>query len=275
VLRTGLAALALLGFVLVTGGAARTALADARRRPAHAALLALISSAAPFLLTALGQQHVPAGLTGVLIASVPLWTALLALRLDVTQAVDRRQGAGLLTGLAGVALVVGVGSFESPAQAIGVLVILLAAGSYALMGLLVTRWYAGVPAATRGVFASSGAAVMTLPVATATASGGGGPISAQAIAAIVLLGIGSTAVVMALGFRLIDELGPRRAALATYLGPAFSLGLGGLLLGEAISSNAILGFALIVAGVVAASGERRTRAAGDAGAGACPRPSPA
>ena len=255
VLRTALAALALLAFVLVTGGAARAALADAGRRPGHAFVLALLSNALPFLLIAAGQQYVPAGMTGVLIASVPLWTAVLAIRLDPSETIDRRQAGGLLLGLVGVGMVVGVGGFDSAGQAIGVAAILLAALSYAFMGFITKRWYADVPAPTRSIFASGGAALMVLPpAATAT---GAGPVSTEALVAIVLLGVGSTAIGSALGFHLIDEIGARRAALATYIGPAFSLGLAAIFLGEAITLSALLGFALIVAGVAASSGRRR------------------
>jgi drug/metabolite transporter (DMT)-like permease len=108
--RTALAALALYGMIRARGGSARSALAQLRHRPGSVIALALTNNAAPYLLVAFGAHHAPAGLIGVLMASTPLWTALLALRLDRAEAVDRRQGAGLLIGLSGVALVTGVGA---------------------------------------------------------------------------------------------------------------------------------------------------------------------
>jgi len=264
-LRTGLAAAALLAFALVTGAAARGALDEIRRRPGRVTVFAFVGSAAPFLLIAWGQKHVPAGLTGVLVASVPLWTALLALRLDRREVIDRRQWTGLLVGLVGVALVVGVDGFESPAQVVGVLAILLAAGAYALTNFMVTAWYQDVPAVTRSLFTTGGAALLTLPPAVAASSTG--PIGWEPVLAVVLLGVGSTSIAATLGFKLVTEIGAGRAALATYIGPGFSLGLGAVFLGETITAGAVAGLGLIIAGVVVASGRRRT-AAGSAATGA-------
>src|SRR3954449_4751453 len=115
--RTALAAVVLL--VALGPVAARGALADMRRRPRAAASLGLISVALPFTLITLGEHTVPSGLTAVLISPTSLFVALFAPVLDPSESIDRRQGIGMLIGLAGVALVVGVESVHSAGQLLG------------------------------------------------------------------------------------------------------------------------------------------------------------
>ena len=68
--------------------------------------------AAPFLLITFGEHVVPSGLTAVLISPASLFIALLAPFILPSESIDRRQGVGMLLGLAGVALVVGVESVQ-------------------------------------------------------------------------------------------------------------------------------------------------------------------
>ena len=58
--------------------------------------------AAPFLLITFGEHVVPSGLTAVLISPASLFIALLAPFILPSESIDRRQGAGMLLGLAGV-----------------------------------------------------------------------------------------------------------------------------------------------------------------------------
>src|SRR6266542_682633 len=73
-LRLVLATVALVVALEVFGLGVRDAVQLFQRRPGPVTVLAVTASAAPFGLITSGQQHVPAGTTGVLIATVPLWT---------------------------------------------------------------------------------------------------------------------------------------------------------------------------------------------------------
>jgi drug/metabolite transporter (DMT)-like permease len=136
--RTAIAALVLL---IALRGAARGAFADMRRRPGWAAALSFIAVAAPFLLITFGEHEVPSGLTAVLISPAALFVAMFAPFIDPSERIDRRQGVGMLIGLAGVALVVGVESISTLAQFLGALAMVGAAAFYALGGFVVKRRY--------------------------------------------------------------------------------------------------------------------------------------
>src|SRR4051812_47789340 len=115
--------------VLAALGAAGPALRDIRARPRWALTLAVTSVAAPFLLITFGEHVVPSGLTAVLISPASLFVAMLAPLIDPSERIDRRQAAGMLIGLGGVALVVGVESIGTLGEFLGALAMVGAASS--------------------------------------------------------------------------------------------------------------------------------------------------
>ena len=252
--RTAIAALVLL---VALRGAARGAFADMRRRPSTAVLLATLAVAAPFLLITFGELEVPSGLTAVLISPAALFVALFAPFIDPSERIDRRQGVGMLAGLAGVALVVGVESIHSTGQFLGALAMVAAAASYGLSGFVVKGRYGRLTSVQTSLVSISVAALITLPVAAATA-----PTEVpglRAVAALVTLGAVGTALAFVIFYKLIAELGAGRASLVSYLAPGVALFYGAIFLDEAITVAAIVGLVLILGGVALAS--RRSRRA--------------
>ena len=241
-------AIGLFVIVSIQGGEARARLGDILHRPGPALLLGALAIAAPFLLITLGELRVPSGLAGVLASMAPMFIALFAPLLDPSMEINRRQGAGLVVGLLGVGLVVGVHLVGSIGQLLGALALLGAAASGALSSFVVKLQYKdkGVPASTTSFFALSVASLLTLPLALITA-----PRElpgTRAVLAVIVLGLGCTALGYMLYYRLIDHVGEERAALANYLTPAFALFYGVLLLGETLTIWAILGLMLIITG---------------------------
>ena len=249
-LRLVLASLALIAALEAFGGGVRDAIELLRSRPGPVVLLAVTASAGPFGLITSGQQHVPAGTTGVLIATVPLWTALLGIWLDRHEAVGRRQAAGLFVGIVGVGLVVGFETVDSAEQVVGAGLILLGACCVALGNFVARRMFSNDPPLTRALTTSAVAAVVLSPAAAAT---GHVELAVKPVVGLIGLALGSTALLLVLTFRLIDAVGPRRASLSAYLAPGFALLLAAIVLGEAITAAAVGGLALIVGGVVLAS----------------------
>lgn len=241
-------ALGLFVIVNVEGEVARAKLGDILHRPGSALLLGALAIAAPFMLITLGELVVPSGLAGVLASTAPMFIALFAPALDRSVEINRRQAAGLLVGLFGVALVVGVHFIGSFGQFLGALALLGAAASGALSSFVITLWYKdkGVPASTTSFFALSVGSLLTLPIAIATAPRELPGI--PAVLAVIMLGLGCTALGYMLYYSLIDRIGGERAALANYLTPAFALFYGVLLLGESLTVAAAIGLVLIIAG---------------------------
>jgi drug/metabolite transporter (DMT)-like permease len=66
----------------------------------HITVAALFANAAPYLLFAVGEQHIASATAGMLNATTPLWTVAIALGTRHQRAITARQAAGLVIGTA-------------------------------------------------------------------------------------------------------------------------------------------------------------------------------
>src|SRR3954468_17488751 len=97
----------------------------------------------PFPLIAAGEQHVDSSVAAIVIATVPLLIALLALRFDHTERPTRTRMVGMLIGLAGVVALVGIDLSASPGELLGATAVMLAAVGYAAGPLIIKRHLVG------------------------------------------------------------------------------------------------------------------------------------
>jgi drug/metabolite transporter (DMT)-like permease len=135
-----------LGAALLVPIAARTGAFRGlwRKFPAVAAIT-MLNMCLPIFLTAWAEQHLASSATGILIATDPLFTALLALWLIRAEAVGRRQFAGLVLGFAGVVALLGLDFSGQPEALLGSAAVLLSALGYAASALLYRRWLSDTP----------------------------------------------------------------------------------------------------------------------------------
>ena len=209
-------------------------------------VLALAQVIVPFGLITFGENHIPSALAGILVASSPLFIALIAIRADQD---ERAQGwglVGILLGMVGVVLLFGVDLSGDAETLLGGLMILAAALSYAVAGFIVKREFTGVPPV--GVAASTMvvSAVVWLPVALATLPAHAPALNASA--SLVALGAGGTGLAFLFYYNSIAAVGPARAAIVAYVAPAFAVVYGVTLLDERLGIGTVAGLAFILAG---------------------------
>ena len=240
-LRTALGALLLLSFA-----AHRGVLGHIRPRARWTVVIAFVQVVVPFLLITYGENHVSTSLTAILISSVPIYTALLALRFDQAERSHGWALVGIVVGIVGVAVLFGLDLSGSADELSGGAMMLGAALCYAISWLLVKHKMAGAaPEAVAGGTMLV-AAVVTAPLLVASP-----PATAPAldsVAFLLALGAGGTGVAFVLYYTLIADIGPARASMVGYIAPAFSIGYGVVLLGEALTVASIGGLVLILAG---------------------------
>lgn len=240
------ARIALAALVLVPIAALRGQLRLPGARVWMVVVLGAVQVAGPFLLIAEGEQEISSGLAGILVASTPLFTALLAIRLDQE---ERSHGArmwGIAAGLAGVGLLLGVDLSGTSAEALGGAAILLAGLGYAVGAFIAKHGLAGAPPTGIAAWVMVASTALMAPAALITApeaTPGLGPV-----AAVVALGVVGTGVAFAIFYDLMARVGPARTFVVTYLAPAFAVAYGALLLDEAISVSTLAGLTLIVGG---------------------------
>ena len=245
---------------LTAGGRdARATRAVVAARPGRAVLHGVLATTLPFMLITFGELEVPSGLTAVLLAPASLFVALFAIRVDHSEKADARSGAGMLLGLAGVALLVGVESVHSLAAFAGALAILAASASYGGSSLFVKRAFAGVRPIVSSAISIGVTALLTTPLAIATWPDAAPGV--DTLAAVAFLGIVGTALAFVAFYSLIGMVGASRASLVAYLAPAVALLYGGLFYDEPLTAAGIGGLALILGGVALASARRAPVAA--------------
>jgi drug/metabolite transporter (DMT)-like permease len=233
--------------------ASRGQLRSLRGRWSAVVLLALVQQAAPMLLIAVGERSIPSGLAGTLVAATPLWGALLAPALGGLRP-SGLAWVGLLSGLAGVGLLLGVDT--SGAAVLGCLLVLLAGLGYAVGAAWTARRFPDVPrlGLLTGVLTAS-SLLLVPPVLLDPPTR---VPSLQGAAAIAVLGLVGTGLAFVLMYWLIEQVGPERTTLVTYLAPVFAVGYGTVLLGEPLSTLGVAGLVLVVGGAWLAA--RRPRA---------------
>ena len=235
---------------------ARRQLAALRGRWRAVLLLALVQQAAPMLLIALGERDVPSGLAGTLVACTPLWGALLAPVLG-RPAPSAVGWLGLLTGIVGVGLLLGAGTAGRDGL-LGAGMILLAAAGYAVGAAWTAQGFRDVPrlALLAGVLTASSLLLvppllLDLPDRLPTAEG---------VVAVALLGLVGTGLAFIAFYWMVDQVGPERTVLVTYLAPVFAVGYGVVLRDERLTVAGLVGMVLVLAGAYLA-GRRPRRAA--------------
>src|SRR3954468_2681927 len=210
-------------------------------------LYALFEIAIPFPLIAAGEQHVSSSLAAIMIATVPLLVALLALRFDAAERATGRRLVGLLVGFSGVVALVGVDLAGSPDELLGAGAVALAAVGYAAGPMILKRHMADLdPRATMGVSLAIGAVLLT-PLALADPPSSAS-LTSDAVVSLVVLGLLCTAAAFVVMAMLVAEIGPGRALVITYVNPVVAVALGVAVLGERPGAGAIAGLLLILAG---------------------------
>jgi len=246
--RTLIGCLAMLPFALRGG-----ALGALRGRWGAIAILAALDMSIPFFLIAAGEREISSSLAGILIATVPLLIAALAVWFAPDERVHGARLAGLVAGFVGVAVLLGVEVAGDSDLLIGSALILLASLSYAVATLYLRRALAGVPSIAIVTGTLFAAAVMATPAAIPAATGMDG-LTTAAAGSLLALGIFCSGLAYLAFYALVAEVGAARASINTYLSPAIAVVAGVVLLGESFETSAVAGMLLILAGSWVASG---------------------
>jgi len=205
---------------------------------------------------AYAQQYVPSGLAAVMLATVPFWIVLLNVSAPSDPRAKMLTFAGLLPGLAGVALIAWPADSGSPAAIDPLMLLLLLASAFfwAAGSLVSQRQQAGTSA-----ISLSGMQLVCGGAALLVGSGLGGELRAFSpgnVSAIswagllYLIGAGSV-----IGFTaymwLLDHAPGPLVATYTFVNPIIAVILGWKFLDERPSPRMLVGTVLVVVSVAA------------------------
>ncbi len=213
-------------------------------------IIAVLSSAAPFMLLSWGQQYVTSGFAGVSMASVALIVLPMAHFLVPGERMTWRRLAGFLIGFAGVVLLIGDQLFASSGASLelpGRLACLGAAACYAISSVQMRQLPEVDPVGLSAILLAIGA-ICVIPVAWAV-EGPPPMVDNQTLLAVGFLGLVPTAAANLLRVTVVRTAGPVFMSLVNYQVPIWSVLLGALILGEALPPSLIWAMMLILAGV--------------------------
>lgn len=205
--------------------------------------IGFINSALPFWLFAYASITLPAGVSAVLNAMVPLFSVLLLWFQGESPSTGKILGVFL--GIVGVAMIVGFGGLPLNLKtALGFLAGISAAALYAYSASEIRKRFANVDSLAVATGSLLGATLALLP----TLFIGSVPVTSSSTPWLMLLplGIMCSGIAYLLYFRLLHDIGSTRAVTVTLLVPVFALLWGMFFLQENPTILSLLGSGLVM-----------------------------
>jgi len=210
-------------------------------------LMAIAGNALPFFLITWGQQTVDSGVTGMIMAIMPLMTMLLAHYLVEGETLNRYKIIGFTLGITGIVILLGP-VFEGGGRALlSGLAIFTAATCYAVNTILIKRLPRFSPmVGACGVLIM--ASIIMLPI-WLTLAPENNSISQDSMLAVIWLGIGPTGIATIILFAVIDRARPTFLSTINYLIPVVAFFAGAWLLSEPAGWQHYVALATILSGI--------------------------
>ncbi len=218
------------------------------------ALLAFVWMALPLSLFPIAQQWIDSSVAGMINGAMPLSTALVA-TIMLRRAPGPAQAVGLVVGFAGVVAISLPSVWGAEASPLGVGLVVVAVLCYGVALNVVVplqQQYGGLAIMFRVQLI---ALVMTAPYGLASVPSS--EFSWKALGAMVLLGLGGTALAFVALTNLSGRVGATRGAVPVYFTPVVAIVLGAAFLDESIAALAIGGTALVMLGAALTSRAQR------------------
>ena len=249
--RIGIAAALLLGVLRWRG----IPLPDSPSLWLHLSVQSIINLVLPFLLISWSEQHVSSGLASILATTAPLFAFVIAAATGHA-ARSASQAVGVACGFTGVILIIGADALsELGGPQFAAQLALVAAGLCYGSSSNYARVFRTVSPVAVGAGTLLWATVLTAPLSFAVDRPWTLHPSAESVAALIVLGVLSTALAFSIYFRLLGTLGTVATSTVGYLRVGFGVVLGMLFLGERLTTASATGLGLIVLGVAAINGQ--------------------
>jgi drug/metabolite transporter (DMT)-like permease len=269
--------LALLVTVVVV---TRTPLPREPRTYAHLLVMAVINIVIPFTLITSAERSVDSAIAAILNGAMPLIVIVLAALVFHDEPITLNRLVGLVIGYVGVIVLVapGLTSSSTGGSAVsGEIALLGSTLAYAIGAVYSRRTLRnrGLRPVVPAVFQVGFALVIIGVLAFTIEKPLGVRWSADAVIAVVWLGLLGSGLAYLVQFRLLSRIGATGTAQLSYLLPVVGLISGAVMFGEKIDAIVIAGTALVLGGVALVNsryGQRRIWGRSMASAEVAPKP---
>jgi drug/metabolite transporter (DMT)-like permease len=217
--------------------------------------LGITNNVIPFSLIFLGQTELGAGIASVLNATTPFWTIIIANAVTIDEKVSWNKIAGVLSGIAGTAVMIGPGLIAGLGGPVWAKFALVGASISYAVALMIARRLRGVAPTIVATGQLTVSTIVMLPLAL-LANGALGlyGTSGHVWAAVLGLALLSTAFAYLLYFTIVARAGATNASLVTLIVPVSAILLGALFLEERLELFEFAGMALIAIGLLTIDG---------------------
>ena len=210
---------------------------------------ACLNSVIPWTLLAFAERTLEAGLATILNSTSPIFAVLLSLGVSRREALTTRKLFGVLTGMAGICLIVGMRALAGFGEQLTAQILtVLAAVCYAGAALFGRGFNDLDPIAPAAGSLFCGAAIL-IPASLLIERPWALEPSSSSVLALIALAAFSTALAFVIYFRLISTLGSVGTTAQAYLRVPVGVALGVVFLGERPGSTAWIGLAFVGIGV--------------------------
>lgn len=219
--------------------------------------MGLINNLIPFSLIFWGQTQIASGLASIINATTPVFSILVAHFLTNDEKMSPNKVAGIVLGVAGVAVLMSHRAMADAGPPILPMVACLGAAlSYGFASVFGRRFkQMGVAPAIVAFGQVSATTIMMIPIVFfVDAPWTLAMPSAVTFGALAALALLSTALAYVIFFRILSGGGALNVSLVTLLIPVSAILLGGFLLGERLEANHFIGMGLIAFGLLAIDG---------------------
>jgi drug/metabolite transporter (DMT)-like permease len=220
-------------------------------------VLGLFNNVVPFSLIVWGASHIPSSLAAILNASTPLFALVVAHLLTHDEKMTAARVTGVVIGFGGIVVMIGVDALRAfGTHVLAQIAVLVGSLSYAFASSMGRRYQ---KLGLRPLQFASGQFVVSSLLMLPLALLGDRPWElampgAGACAAVVGMGLLSTALAYIIYFRVLATAGVVNILLVTFLVPVTSIILGAGLLGERLHPTHFVGMGLIGAGLAVIDG---------------------
>ncbi|NVK35994.1 MAG: DMT family transporter [Rhodobacteraceae bacterium] len=211
----------------------------------------MLGSVLPFLLITYGEQNVDSALTAILMGFAPVGTVILAATFLPDERLTLPLVLGIIGALIGISLLVGPAALLGMGQQIGGQAAILGATlCYASSTVYIRRFVKRPPLE----MAAGSSLIGTLAIVGLVYLGGGDMLSlmntsSTSLAAVIYLGLVSTAAANLTYFFLVPRLGANRMSQVNFAVPVGGTLIGAGLLGETVDTPQLAALVLITGSV--------------------------
>ena len=218
-------------------------------------IMGLLNNVIPFTLMAWGQLTVETGLTAILNAATAIWAVLIAAMVFPDERLTLARIVGVSIGFLGVVTAIGIGNLASfDLRSLAQLAIIAGTVSYGLAGSWARAKLGDQPPLVAAAGMLTGSTLIMLPLAHAVEGPLPFDLSLRTWGAIAYYAVAATAIAYILYYRILAAAGAGNLLLVTLIIPPIAILLGAWVRAEALSPNALAGFALLAIGLLILDG---------------------